>query len=264
MNETIYIVVVLYNQRIKQIVSIDNFYQVTKNYPFQIIVCDNSNSEYEYWNREDAKKYSGLTYIYNSGNIGLSKSYNKAIKSINEQSYWVMLADDDTKFSLEYLTNVWEKAREKQCELITGMIYSNNHIFSPVKKYSPFRKKMKFVETPGIYENIYAVNSGLTIHSTIFDKIGMFDERLFLDMVDYHFMEQLIKHKLNRISVVRGSIHQNFSGETSGGWKSDFHRFDILKKDIKRFYKMNHKNPLEMYLILGKRLLHIILLNVRK
>lgn len=265
MKDPMYIIVVLYNKVITEIISLDNFLKVKKTNPVEIVICDNSSEEYQKRNSELLKQseYQDMIYVNNGGNVGLSKAYNNAIRTIREKHFWVMLADDDTLFSIEYLKNVCQKAESNQHGLIAGILYTGENIFSPVKKYAVLRKNMEFISTPGVYKNIYAVNSGLVIHSSIFDVVGLFDENLFLDMIDYHFMENLKLKEVNEICIVNGRIEQSFSGENSGGWKSDIYRFRILKKDIKYFYRIHKKNFFVMYFILVKRIFHIFLLNFK-
>lgn len=257
----LYIAVVLYNQKISEIVSLANFLKLKKTYKnLYLLVFDNSNKDISYLNTEMYHNYYQDLIIYhsNSGNnIGLSKNYNKAIDYIRNHSddWWLMLADDDTTFSMQYLENCIEAANGGKCDLITGVIKG----ISPVAHSKIKFDQSDYIINPGVYKNIYCINSGLWIHSKIFDVIGKYDERLFLDMVDYWFMDVCKEHDVNKVLVVSGKVTQDFSGNSFGSLRGSMIRYKIYRKDFKYYCKRMHTGLLFEYGTLIKRLSNIII-----
>lgn len=251
------ILVVLYNKSIKNITSFNNFRKVCLQGNYKLVVIDNSTKEEVIsHNESETKNTDFIVYICNHTNIGLSKAYNKGYGSIDAK--WYMLADDDTLFSLNYLNNIITRIQYVSTDyLLGGIIRSQNGFFSPLKQRKLLGRNNEFITTPGEYNNIYAVNSGLVISKATIVKLEGFDERLFLDMVDYNIMETLIRKNLNHFIIVDGDVQQSFSGNTVGSLKSSLLRFKIFKKDIKMFCKINGLGQSVAIIYICKRGLNI-------
>jgi len=182
-----------------------------------------------------------------------------------EKGSWVMLIDDDTYFSPEYLKNAFDAAINKEdVGIISGIVCCQNGYMSPMKKQMIKNNRGNFITVPGLYNNIYCINSGLFYKVSLIREIGGYNEELFLDMVDNWFMEKLKAIYKNKILIVSGEIRQNFSGAQPNGFKADLNRFKIFKKDFVRYCKMFHKSNLFCYTILYKRVAGIIAKNCLK
>ena len=174
-----------------------------------------------------------------------------------------MLCDDDTHFSYDYINNVYEYINgDYDCDLITGLITANGKITSPVRRNGVFKKESDVINDYGIHENIYPINSGVVIHNVIFNKVR-FNETLFLDMIDYCFMDDLIKNKLNRFIILEGEISQNFSFSDTSDIVAVKNRFSIFKKDFSNYCRIQKKDFIYKTTILGKRYLRIKLQEVK-
>lgn len=255
MAENVYIICVLYNKRVNEINSYETVLSFVKRINGKLIISDNSdmidNSLQEFDDH--------IIYLNNAGNIGLSKAYNRAIASIPNEDAWVMIIDDDTELSAEYLENAYSKMQENNYSIISGIITSQNGYFSPVKGLSLKYSDDSFIKEVGEYHNIYCVNSGLCIRKKLIEKIGEFNESLFLDMIDYWLMDTLIKNDLNHISIVPGSIKQSFSGATRDK-SAALKRYRITKKDFIEYCHLTNKSIFFQYGILIKRRLHIFMM----
>lgn len=259
----LYVVCVLYNNYVEQSVSLNSLFDLSaENDNVRIIIVDNStNEEFIEANRAQAKNYNGVRYICNNGNLGLSKSYNKAIASIEDDSYWVMLSDDDTEFSMDYLRNVCTEIEKADASVLAGIIKTpDGAVLSPMMNNSVFSSK-KPVTVCGIHDNIFCINSGLVIKSDILRSIGPFSEDLFLDMIDYWFMDSLKEHGLNRIKVLEGAVCQQFSGSERFN-ENTMKRYDIYKADFNTYCHLTCKPPIYK-LILFKRRIKLTLLKMR-
>lgn len=260
MNSTLYILIVLYNKKIQEISGLDNFLKLKSANRVTIAVTDNSDKEeIKNCNSEIVNSvYSDkIVYIDNGGNIGLSKSYNKAIKFLKKEDY-IMFSDDDTVFSIEYLENVVSSMENDQCEIFTGVVKTANGYMSPLKKFKIRVSADGFIKEPGIYNNIYAINSGLVLSKKVIDKIEQFPEQLFLDMIDYWLMDTLILSGLNKIKVLPGDIIQDFSGEEKYS-KQLIKRYKIYKNDLFRYSRLIPKRKFKCAIIALNRRLGIFI-----
>ncbi len=244
--DNLYIVCVIYNKKITDIRSLNNFFRLKENHSYiKIMIMDNSSEKYSSCNQKiwDREYKDEIIYLNNNGNVGLSKAYNKALDYIPEKKYTVMLSDDDTLFSDEYLENVIRALIKGKTDIICGVVWTNNIILSPAKKLAVIRRysQKRYIKKPGIYNNIYPINSGLVVKSNVFDIVGKYDERIFLDAVDLLFSDKLINYGINRIEIVGGEIAQDYSVETNN-LEAQKKRIKIFNHDWTMWWKIEHKH----------------------
>lgn len=255
-NITIHIITVIYNRRICEIRSLPQFQAMIGRHPeITLIIADNSTEESILeQNREVASQRSWLRYIECGGNIGLSRAYNRAIATIPQDArYWVMFADDDTWFSLEYLENAhrylcgihgsgaYNAHGDAACgasgdaggdahghragdaagrrriplQMMCGVVETESGWISPRSEHAKELAFSMFLRRPkpGIYRDLYPINSGFFLAGSALREVGGFDERLFLDQVDFLMMDRLRAHGIRKIGVLPGEIRQSFSGD---------------------------------------------------
>ncbi len=261
----LYIACVLYNKSVEDIGTFENLIKFkASNKDISIMVLDNSSEEYRKSNAVlcQGKYKDMIEYCDNGGNIGLSKAYNIAISRVDEDDYWIMFIDDDTKFSLEYFSNVYEciLSNREDVRIISGIITSGERVMSPMRSLKIFNKgEEHFISEVGVYDNIFCINSGLTLHSSVISKIGEYEERLFLDMIDHWLMERLIHMQCNRIMIVPGDIRQSFSSDEKGNKKGKIIRYKIFKKDFVAFCNLTGKSIFYKWFVLFKRRISLII-----
>ena len=270
MNKRIHIICVLYNDVIGNIASLQNFFVMQDKYGLERIrihIYDNSSESYVETNRKLMMKNTDyknrILYIENGGNIGLSKTYNKALREISDVEDWIMFADDDTDFSVEYLNTAISDIIDG-CEenIVTGLIRASNRILGPTQT-DTWRINNHPLSKTGTYDDIYCINSGLFIKRAIYDMTGLYDEEMFLDMIDFYLMEKLRQHGLNLIRVVDGLIQQTFSGDETTYTEGMSVRYEIFKKDFSLYCKHANKSWLYKQIIVKRRALRILLMKVR-
>ncbi len=296
----IYIIAVIYNRLIDEIRSLPQFEALTRRYPETgLIVTDNSTDETVLErNRETASHMEWIRYIECGGNAGLSRAYNRALATIpQDEDFWVMLSDDDTFFSMEYLENACRRIRKERravmssgtadtekcacsknhgrrpLKMLCGVVLTDGGWISPRSRYtkelafSCLLKKPK----PGIYRDLYPVNSGLFLDGSLLRETGGFDERLFLDQVDFLMMDRLRARGVRRIGVLPGEIRQTFSGEirqisvdrSSKGSQSPDERWKIFKRDFETYCDLTGKPWCYRTYILGRRRLMLFIQKIR-
>ena len=236
------VVCVIHNRKVSEIASLKSFRKALSELEnLEVWIYDNSSQDGFGGNASEAEKY-GFHYVRNGENLGLSKAYNKALWDAQAfDDIWLMFADDDTLFSAKYIRNVYKAIERRQPILITGIVKQGDFVVSPMKKNTIFPKNREPIQETGVYKNIYAINSGLTIKAELLEEIGGFEERLFLDMVDYILMDELIEKGKNLVLVVPGDISQKLSGLDFSDKEASKRRFKTYNKDFKEYCRLTQK-----------------------
>lgn len=256
----------MYNTKIEDIKSIDVFLSFVERHPeATLLVADNSTDTAIL--DSNSKCSLPIIYVPCGGNVGISKAYNLALGKIENSSFRVMLSDDDTLFSKEYMENMYAAATEEdnQDRLICGLIDTGKGWMSPrtIKTTNvafPFMLRKPDV---GVYSNRNPVNSGLCIPNRLIKIVGGYDERLFLDYVDYLFMDKLREKGYGEILLVPGKIIQEFSG-FSDDISSSIKRWEIFRSDFTTYCELTHKSWFYKNYLLTRRSINIKLQTLLK
>lgn len=238
--------------------NIPNHKQITK------LFFDNSTNFNIYQKNLKYSQDNNINYYSLSRNEGLSKAYNYCIKKIlqknvNLKKTWIMTLDQDTQISTEYFLNIVDSINEEDSyPLKTGKIFFNNFVGSPTELFDSTDRMSEVTEGKNDFViNATAINTALTIRLDKLQEIGLYNELIFLDMLDHLLMYQLKNIGLNKIQIVAGALQQDFSGDSFGSCESDFSRFKIYEKDLKKYYEltdMKYSKYLEIYLKRGLKL----------
>jgi len=162
-------------------------------------------------------------YIDNNGNQGIAHALNVGAKlAIENGANWLLTMDQDTSFDNDF--------KKVQKELLTVDI-NNTAIVSPSHylgdEIKPFYNEI--VMTSGNLVNLY-----------LFEKIGEFDENLFIDSVDTEYCLRIysMRYKIKRIPSV--ILNHNLG---------DIQEYKIFGIEFK---PTNH-NPIRRYYITRNR-----------
>ena len=284
-----YLISVLYQKKLRELRSLPQFIRLCGEYPeTEILIFDNSeDAALLTENREEAKR-CGISYLSEGRNLGLSAAYNRCLLELDQRekdrassggapsekgenaegNYWIFLSDDDSLFSMEYLRNVRESCLEGReaekasggerfPELRAGMVRSLRGPLSPKKSYRLFERAGDFVRAPGHYRGLYCINSGLCICRSLLRELGDFEERIFLDMLDYWLMDRLREKGLDRFWILPGEIRQDFSGASFPGRERAERRYRIYRRDFQLYCRITGRSRLFSFLMLFKRRLRL-------
>lgn len=257
----LYIICVLYNKTIEHIRSLDQFLQIQEQHD-GVQVCIYDNSDVHEIAEENQhlfmERYSQIRYICNKGNLGLSGTYNRVLPEVQDDD-WLLWTDDDTAFSKEYLENIYQETKKTGMPVLSGIVRTQSgSVLSPIGRDD---HKAKAEATGAIVENVYCINSGLCVKRVVYNEIGFYNEKLFLDMVDYWLFDELSKKGLNQVMIVSGEITQNFSGNSRAKLSALLKRFRIYRKDFKAYCILENRSWFYCETVLLKRFLHIISLS---
>lgn len=192
-----------------------------KTYIDKVNVCVVvDNSEKKNIVCELLKNTPEITYIDMHGNKGIAAALNRGIEFLQKKDIdYVLTMDQDSKFPKQYyekIINLVEKYGNEYS--VVGLNYN----------YSSKELNDEIVEAQ------YWLTSGNFVKITDFNKIGKFDEELFIDYVDIEYGYKLYKNNLKLCYL------KNFSLEHEIGNPIQINLFG------KKFFAMNH-NAIRYY-----------------
>lgn len=255
MENKLYIITIIYNTLIEDSI---NHSKIPNHQQINRVFFDNSNKLDIQKKNSEFSEINKLVYYSLNENVGLSRAYNYCIKKINNRSSektWIMTLDQDTLMSKDYFLNMIDSINELDSyPLKTGEIHFNNSIGSPTNRFDSKEKMGKYIENGKVFAvNATAINSALTIRLDFLEKINLYDENIFLDMLDHLIILQLRSIGLDKIQIIEGEIYQEFSGDSIGTYDSDYARFKIYEKDLRVYKKITKMNYFQYKAIHLKR-----------
>ncbi len=218
MKPTIAALTVLYHpseENIKSILSYSNYFDLH-------IIINNSESNYPSITEAFNKKNCFL--IDNKANLGVATALNKGAEiAINKGYQWLLTMDQDSYFenhSLEQYFIEFEKLSDQ----------NNIAVIGPT-----FIKKTNQIQCEDVNS---LITSGSMLHLQNFEKIGNFNDNLFIDEVDH---EYCYRARLKNFKIIQ--LNSIFMNHSLG--------------DTKKIHQFNSKNntrslhaPIRLYYII--------------
>lgn len=242
-----YALIVIYNKKISESLT----YMLIKKYQdnVKLIVHDNSDELFIKSNKQFCEK-NKIKYFTLNENVGISKAYNHVIRNIEKKDdEYIMIFDDDTQISDEYINEAIRLSKEKIADVILPIIISNKRIISPANVQ--FKCRIKILDNLNQLDinRISAINSGMIIRTSVFNNLN-YNEKIFLDYVDHDIMKKFRENNL-KIVVMKSNIIQNYARFQNNKLEAEITRFKIYLKDFKVYCKECH-NLLFYYLSVFK------------
>lgn len=167
-------VVVLYNPDMQVLNNINNYPKLD-----QLILVDNSPKNNE-------KLFSSLlakdNVVYKPllNNFGIAYALNLGIKVLHDDIKYVITMDQDSKLTQE-IVSVYSK-----------YILSNNNVYALTPQYKTDRNTITNIH--GVRKVNLSMQSGTLFSVKLFKTIGYFNEKLFLDVVDWEYFLRMKKY----------------------------------------------------------------------
>ncbi|MGA9720763.1 MAG: glycosyltransferase [Acidobacteriaceae bacterium] len=143
-------------------------------------------------------------YIHDVSNGGLACAYNAGLaRAKADGSTWLLLLDQDTRLSHEYLAELLDAVdsvqSQAQIAAIVPKLWAGTRLYSPSAPFfrlirRQFSDKPDAVEehVTGVAESpLTAYNSGAALRVSALENIGGFPEDFWLDYLDHAVFEQL-------------------------------------------------------------------------
>lgn len=244
MGSKVFAGIVLYNPEVQLLVQELNSLQKMN---LSVILVDNSSA-----NRDDlhtiVARFSSIIVeiIWNVSNMGIAKAHNQILERCSQHgANWVITLDQDSVIP--------ENLLSEYCKHVND----NIGIISPVINYLNVKKK-EAVQLPIFYEKNWVIASASMINVKVWEKVGGFDEQMFIDLVDRDFCIR-VRNAGYKIIAIRNVILEHNLGSPVVK-KILFHEFRTTNhNEIRKYYKVRNY----IYLVrkkevaFGDALLHI-------
>lgn len=149
---------------------------------YVVIIVDDSGDPA----RAHAMNYAGIAntvVLMNEDNLGIAAALNRGIAQAAKMGCdWVITLDDDTHVSTSYVADV--------CSFIRAGAPSSAGLFACSRDSG---KPSENLHGAGFAYKRTLITSGCVFELQTFQDIGGFDERLFIDLVDFDFCTKLRK-----------------------------------------------------------------------
>ena len=161
----------------------DTFNSVIKQVD-KVVIIDNGSNKKTLDMLNNLKLNYDIKLILCNDNIGIAAALNKGIKYAEENNYyWILTLDHDSildqnmvKNLLETYYNLSQIERKKVVSLLPRYIEAGLDIDEQLKEK---KDDISYV--------IGGITSGNLVKLSCFKDIGLFDEKLFIDFVDFDF-----------------------------------------------------------------------------
>ncbi len=188
----------LYNPTADDVIHIRNYFPFLE----KCILLDDSEQKKDIFPQHFCSGNCEVYYEWNGGNIGLCKSLNRGIeKAKTIGADWILFLDSDSELCVDILS-IYKK------------YISNNYtkelaLLAPQHNYKRHKRQVK-----NGYRSIRkAMLSGCLIGVDVLDRIGKFDERFFIDGLDYEWCQRALMNKYHLIECSEAVINHNPSIE---------------------------------------------------
>jgi GT2 family glycosyltransferase len=212
--EDLFFIIVLYKNNLENSRTIKTL-EISLNKNINLFVYDNS-SERQYQEEEFVYSKFNVTYFHDPLNIGLSTAYNHALElAINKRSSWILLLDQDTYFTKEYVDSIEKLVIDKLGDKTVAIIprvdsLTNNQKISPAKTFlggicRPFECQKGIIKS-----KISGINSGTILKVDYLKSINGFNTDYTLDMLDHWYFKKIFSDGKD-IFLLNATIRQDLS-----------------------------------------------------
>ncbi len=170
--------------------SLIRLYNSIKEQVDEIVIVDNNSCNKDSVSVLKELENKNISVIYNKENLGIYAALNQGVKyAIGKQYEWVLTLDQDS----EFLPNTYNCLLESYKALKDK---DQTMIVAPKAIERINLKENKLLNSTNVLWKDVALNltSGSLIKVEAFDKIGFFDDKLFIEQVDNDFCYRLIKN----------------------------------------------------------------------
>lgn len=173
----------------------------------EIIVVDNGSKDKTISMLKELERE--ITIIYLEENKGIAYALNKGINySIKKGYNWILTLDHDsiiTDDMIKNMLNCYESFDEDFKEKVAMLV----PIHVEEKEYKSNASSITKVSSVSYMEVLTEITSGALTKAEIYKNIGMYDEKLFIDLVDHDYCLYLNKKGFKIIQVKSAILIHN-------------------------------------------------------
>ena len=195
----------------------------------KVIIVDNGSKE-KYVKYIKSINEDKIEIILNKENLGIATALNIGVRKALENGYeWILTMDQDSKASpdmVKKMFNVYNSInREERKDILSIFPNFVDERIQSIEENSNMNS----------YEYVDAdITSGNLLRKEVFEKVGFFDDSLFIDLVDTDFCMRLNEKNIKRINDMISVIDDDYLK-------------NILHSELnKKIYNFNQKIALEL------------------
>lgn len=206
LNKDIYAGIVTYNPDIERLKK--NLSHITEQVESVVIVDNGSENIHEI--KKSIADYTNIYILCNTSNRGIAYALNRIFRWGEKNKFkWVLTLDQDSVSPLNLIECLSEFISEDTAIVAPNIIYKDNERFKEIHEID--------------YEYVpWAITSASLTQLKAWQKVGGFDEFLFIDKVDYDFCVRLRRHEYSIMRTYKVALdHElgalkciNFFGKT--------------------------------------------------
>lgn len=231
-------IIVIYNKLIDESRTCRTLKDILQNSTNQYVyIIDNSTIDNVRIKNHAQCREREWKYLTEKENLGISKAYNLAIRSIKEMSNEndvVVLLDDDTQLCIYYYLQLFSLMKDTSIDIAAPYIIDQNGtIISPDNAGRLKNRFIKSKEDAYKLTKFNAINSCSAVRIRVYKEYA-YDESLFLDLIDNKFYEDQ-RNLQRKFGVINCEIQHNIQLNSETDINKIMDRYKIRVKDLKAF-----------------------------
>lgn len=179
-----------------------NCFNAIYNQVEQVVIVDNGSNIETLEVLKDIENTTTAKIIYNIENLGIAAALNKGVTFARENNYaWVLTMDNDS-VATEYMVDTMLYTYSTLDDYEKKKVVSLFPTCVEMGYASEEEKKIKSEKNNIKYEYVDAeITSGNLVKTGIFKELGDFEEKLFIDMVDYDLSLKILEAGYKHIKI---------------------------------------------------------------
>lgn len=231
MIKKVFAVVVTYNPSIDLIANVTEL----SSYVDQIYIVDNGTllTAFDF---NDYTWPTNLSIVKNKYNLGIATALNIGVRmAFNNGCEWILTLDQDTYLSREAFAKMaaaYESyVNKEEVGLLAPVHYDKETGFQS--------RYLRYLKEPYSQSNI-VMSSGNLIPKATFDKVGFYDDDLFIEYVDHDFCLRIKKHGL-KVFLVKDAMMAHSLGSARIHRLGKFFFFSHNYLPVRRYYRARNR-----------------------
>lgn len=200
----------------------------------RVYIVDNGSSNIADINRAIAG-VEDIIIIENGENYGIAKALNQLCSYAKEDGYeWIVTLDQDSVLYCDTVEKMLPLTENSKIALIAPFVKDDYEV-QEEQSNLPYTEDITRCNT-----------SGCLTRLSVWEEIGGFDERMFIDCVDFDYCTRLLKKGLRVVRVNNAYIHHRLGKAAEVKFFVPLGKLFNIEKLKKPFYTYNH-SPIRTY-----------------
>lgn len=204
-----YVVLVLYQTLWNEVAAKDLLTKwLTQNRLAGLLIYDNSPKAQQHPDFHLPK----VTYQHHPENLGIAIAYQTAYANLAQEINWLMLLDQDTQLTEDYLKQAEQviKTNHSNLAAIVPKVFADNRQISPIAADQYIRSGFQEIASGITNNRIMAINSGSIWQRDFLNMIGGFNLTFPLDFLD-HWLFYMVYQKQWQVAILNTHLLHDLS-----------------------------------------------------